>query len=339
MARRRTNRLLTLNDSRLAAFLLAQSEEDRDAQLERILRELVMPVAERTVAAFTQGNLPVGADDRDDVISQLSLRIIRKFRAALVLEEESVQELEPYVTTLTRNILCDVMRGRSPGRMRARSRLRYLLAREARVAAWTRHGVMVVGLVAHNGAEPLLPDAATTKAAIERVPIEPESAADAVVAVLTALGPLRFSTLVSIFAEVWGESDSETADSVDPAPVPEAILQPGEGLEWRQYLEIVWRELCDLPSRQRMALLLNLRAPESENAAALFLITGVARFEEIAAAVGMLPHRLGEIWDELPLSDIAIASLLGGSRQQVINLRKSARKRLMRRMSGHAWPG
>jgi hypothetical protein len=41
---------------------------------------------------------------------------------------------------------------------------------------------------------------------------------------------------------------------------------------------------------------------------------------------------LDELWDELPLDDLKIAARLGMTRQQVINLRKSARARLARRM-------
>jgi len=37
----------------------------------------------------------------------------------------------------------------------------------------------------------------------------------------------------------------------------------------------------------------------------------------------------------LPLSDLDIAARLGLSRQQIINLRKSARQRLARRMAGN----
>jgi hypothetical protein len=337
MARRRTNRLLALNDSRLAPFLSARTEEDRDGELELILRDVVGPIAGRTIAAFTQGDWPIAPHDRDDVASQVSLRILRKFRAALVLEEESVQDLEAYVAIVTRNILCDVMRARSPGRMRVRSRLRYLLARDARLAVWNRQGAMIVGLAGRSGEEPAQPESAVMTVALKGVAVDSMAAADAIVLLVSHFGSLRFSTLVSTFADVWSEQDPESELS-EAIPVVEAPAHVGHGLEWRQYLQILWQELRELPHRQRIALLLNLRAPETDNVIALFVAAGVARFEEIAAALEMLPKRLTDLWEELPLSDIDIASLLGGSRQQVINLRKSARARLMRRMSGHTRP-
>jgi hypothetical protein len=42
---------------------------------------------------------------------------------------------------------------------------------------------------------------------------------------------------------------------------------------------------------------------------------------------------LSEIWGRLPVDDHTIAERLGLTRQQVINLRKSARARLARRMA------
>jgi hypothetical protein len=40
------------------------------------------------------------------------------------------------------------------------------------------------------------------------------------------------------------------------------------------------------------------------------------------------------MWNRLPLDDLTIAERLGVNRQRVINLRKSARERLTRRMGG-----
>ena len=59
--------------------------------------------------------------------------------------------------------------------------------------------------------------------------------------------------------------------------------------------------------------------------------TGVVSDAEIAHALEMDAHELGRLWARLPLDDNAIAEQLGLTRQQVINLRKSARARLARR--------
>ena len=58
---------------------------------------------------------------------------------------------------------------------------------------------------------------------------------------------------------------------------------------------------------------------------------GVASFREVAAALEMTPQELAEVWNRLPLEDREIAARLGVDRQQVINLRSTARERLARR--------
>jgi hypothetical protein len=40
------------------------------------------------------------------------------------------------------------------------------------------------------------------------------------------------------------------------------------------------------------------------------------------------------VWNDLPIEDARIAELLGVTRQQVINARKSGRERLARRLKG-----
>jgi hypothetical protein len=59
--------------------------------------------------------------------------------------------------------------------------------------------------------------------------------------------------------------------------------------------------------------------------------TGVVTMGELAEALGLETKVLHKMWNDLPFDDLAIASRLGLTRQQVINLRKSARARLARR--------
>jgi hypothetical protein len=105
-------------------------------------------------------------------------------------------------------------------------------------------------------------------------------------------------------------------------------------LDHRSALVEVWREVELLPSRQRIALLLGLRDEDGSSIASLLILLRIVTFDELAAAVELSSGELAAIWDRLPLPDLAIAERLGLSRQQVINLRKSARDRLGRRFPG-----
>ena len=120
----------------------------------------------------------------------------------------------------------------------------------------------------------------------------------------------------------------------DPSTVtqPEA-RNPAMQAENREFAQSLWLEVQELPPSQRVALLMNLRDVKGNNAVALLLLAGIATFNEIAQAMGISAERLSEIWNDLPLADNQIAEVLQVSRQQVINLRKSARERLQRRMT------
>jgi len=52
----------------------------------------------------------------------------------------------------------------------------------------------------------------------------------------------------------------------------------------------------------------------------------------MAKALEMPVEQLAALWRDLPLDDRALAVRLNATRQQVINLRASARRRLARRM-------
>jgi len=116
-----------------------------------------------------------------------------------------------------------------------------------------------------------------------------------------------------------------------PDPAPDAAL----ALERRTHLSLLWQEIRQLPQRQAVALILHLRDGQGSAAVALLPLTGIASLRDVARVTGLEPERLAEIWNRLPLEDSAIAGLLQVTRQQVINLRKSARERLARRMRTH----
>jgi len=106
----------------------------------------------------------------------------------------------------------------------------------------------------------------------------------------------------------------------------------------REEVELLWNEVLELPPKQRAALLLNLRDAAGRNALEILVFTNIASIDAIANATGITPEKLSEIWNELPLNDKAIASTLGQTRQQIINLRKSARERLARRIEWRRRP-
>jgi RNA polymerase sigma factor (sigma-70 family) len=117
----------------------------------------------------------------------------------------------------------------------------------------------------------------------------------------------------------------ELADSRSNAD-EEAVL--------RAKLDALWREIRALPCRQAAALLLGLRDENGREVVSLFPLTGTATLRQIATAIALPAERFAQLWSRLPLDDLTIAEILGATRQQVINLRKSGRERLARRLRG-----
>ena len=123
-----------------------------------------------------------------------------------------------------------------------------------------------------------------------------------------------------------------SSDSLEmmAATQPDAAWQ----VEKRLFLQRLWEEIQLLPINQRRALLLTLRGAGGRGCIALFPATGTASLRQLAAALEMDAEALAALWNELPLDDSRLAETLRATRQQVVNMRKSARERLRRRLKG-----
>jgi hypothetical protein len=114
------------------------------------------------------------------------------------------------------------------------------------------------------------------------------------------------------------------------AAIPVSNL--ADQMDQRAWLAHLWTEIVELPRNQRMALLLNLRDHLGDSALRFLPAMGIASIRQISVALEMPPESLAALWRQLPIDDLQIAGLLSLTRQQVVNLRKSARDRLLRRM-------
>jgi hypothetical protein len=147
--------------------------------------------------------------------------------------------------------------------------------------------------------------------------------------------PLPFADLVTIvytlrnIKEVVEVSEEETL-SGDVLRVQTNLL---DRLEQAQFLKRLWKEVGSLPLRHRCALLLNLRDRDGDGMITLLPLARIATITEIAAALEFPAEEFAAMWHELPWEDNRIADYLGLTRQQVINLRQSARATLRRRMN------
>lgn len=329
--------LIALNDPILRSYLTAENEEQRRTELELVAGVRARGTIERVLAGYARGELSLTADDAADLAAAITVRLIHKLMAALESSDEAIRQFDDYVARLTYNAVNDFRRRRYPERNRLKRRLRYVLTHDRRFALWDSPAGLVAGLQQWRDATEIVTNRDFSKNPVTPALVDSDHPDEAIQALfINAGGPLLFETVTDTLARLWGVHEATIA-SID---TPVADTSPSQDVEYetRETLSIVWDEIQSLPAAQRAALLLNMRDAFGLNAAVLLPLTGVATFEEIANAIGIHPDALLRLWNQMPLPDDEIASVFGITRQQVINLRKSARDRLRRRLTNRQRP-
>jgi len=315
--------LAEANDPLLAPLIGAVDENDRRHALEEVMTREVQPTIEMVLRRF-RADRSIRREDPDDVAAIVTLRVLRRLQNITLDVAEGIASLADYTATLTYNTIYDVLRSRYPERTRLRNRIRHVLAGDARFASWDTPAGMVCGFANMRGS-------AAAPAVVRFDATADKPLGEIVEMLFRDTGqPIAIGDLVRAIAELLGITDSVARPDVEQRQEPEQLTK----LEQKQRLENLWREIRELSREHRIALLLNLREAGGGNAVALFIGLGIATIDEVADAIGLTVERLAELWSSLPLDDLAIAEILGVTRQQVINYRRSARDRLVRRTSG-----
>jgi RNA polymerase sigma factor (sigma-70 family) len=282
------------------------------------------------------------AQDIDDVSSDVVLELIGRLRAMRAdRPAETIGSFAGYAAVAAYHACNEYLRRKYPNRHRLKNRLRYLLNNEPRFAVWENSSSdWVCGFRKWqlDGVPPATSDVVSQwREALADLPRGQTALppSDLLASIFGRFqGPLEFDELVGIVSYFWGIDDPAPAPEKTAREVESKDFDPGARMELRQWLTELWTQIRELPRAQRVALLLNLRAADSAPAVTLLPIIGVASVRNIAEALEFSAEAFAALWKSLPLEDLAIAELLGVTRQQVINLRKSARERLTRRIGG-----
>jgi hypothetical protein len=215
-----------------------------------------------------------------------------------------------------------------PAQWRLRNRLRYVLEHDPLLAVWKdAHGCWVCGYAAWRGRA----DRGQLPAEHSVLDVGPQHPRVLLTRLFDAgQAPLELARVVDLAASVWRVPPVDVDDTIELERVRDPHPAADVEIECRRKAAETWAHIRDLPLRQRQALLLNLKG----DAVSLFLTTGTASLREMAVTLEMNVEGLASLWSDLPLSDNQIASRLACTRQQVINLRMAARKRLANRLAG-----
>jgi len=322
-------------DEILASYLAETDEHAAERLLHTLIAEVAAPYARMVVASNLRG--PVQAETSDaaqEVLLDLTshLRRMREGRAdAAPGIEFPIRNFRAYVASAARRAAGVVLRRANPERYRLRNRIRYTLKTSAQFTLIEDdRGRRVAGLarIPSGGAS------AATSEQLRDVPV-PHGAAGMNLAktIELILASVGAGVLLNDLADYIGSASGGFARAEEfeaAANVPASNLS--DQMEQRAWLAHLWTEIVELPRNQRAALLLNLRDHVGDSALRLLPAMGIATIRQIAAALEMRPEALAELWRQLPVDDRRIAELLSLTRQQIVNLRKSARDRLIRRM-------
>jgi RNA polymerase sigma factor (sigma-70 family) len=332
--------------------LLPFLREADEAKSQRLLTELISSIAEPIVKSIVHRNLrayPVQlGQDAEDVCGEALMRLLARLRSLKdSSQDQAVENFRSYVAATAFRACYGHLRKKYPRRHSLKNKVRYVLTHRRGLALWeTGESQWLCGIETWRSGKREAAQASRLRELRDNPHVLGEAAtsadqrhlADLLTAILKWVGaPVALDEIVTLVAELWGIKDlplQDRATQEGGANRP-GHIQPfdaDEEVHHRTYLRRLWSEICDLPPLQRAALLLNLRDGEGRGVIGLFPATGIAGIRQIAAVLDIEAGRFAEMWKGLPIEDAEIARLLGVTRQQVINLRKSARQRLARRM-------
>lgn len=327
--------------SLLASALTSDGPVSR-AALERLLREHAEPVIRRILRSR-------GVHDEEEVRSMATVHLIGRLQA-LRREGASIEDFPAYVAGIAQNCCNQVLRQNNPEYARLKNRVRYLLNHRPRFKLSSEDGDRYLCRLTQgrqagaSGSKEVAGSLDLSGFVMPRASVSVGDGAhleELLAAILDWCGrPVLLDDLVAAVARLAGVRDVHhslpTGDSEDTdigRLLPDMSVDVAWEVELRSELAKLWTEIRELPRAQRVALLLNLRDSQQRDALMLLPLTGVAGLAEMAGVLEVPLSELAVLWNRLPLDDLSIGQLLGVSRQQVINLRKSARQRLARRMA------
>lgn len=332
-------------DPSLRGFVEATDPAEVERLLAGLLEEQAVPLIRRILARKLRAHGGGGGDEElEDVVGDAVLALVSRLQSLRAEPlSEPIESFPDYTAVVAYNAFAYYLRRRHPERSRLKSRVRYVLGSDRRFGLWPAPDGLACGLTAWRGSPP----SSAAGENLDRLIAEPErwlrwtrrepsrdDLASLLGSVLQAVGgPVELDRLVGAIAAL---SPTERAEESSPASMDslpdESSLPADLALDQRRFTERLWREIGSLPVRQRVALLLNLRDARGAGLLWVFPLTGAASMRQIARALEMPDLELAEIWGRLPLDDRALAERLGCTRQQVINLRSAARKRLGHRL-------
>jgi DNA-directed RNA polymerase specialized sigma24 family protein len=339
-------------DGLLLPFIEESDQEKADLCLTHLIDEYAAPIVREILGSSWRIHIDgpgAGSSKQDagDLYNDIVVNLISRLRQIKDNPTQAgIVDFRSYVASTAYNACNLYLRQKFPRRSRLKNRLRYLLSHHHDLALWpTDESGLLCGLAQWRGQT-----THTAAGTLERIRHDAGAwqqeigltNAGCTRAELTGLliamfhwagTPIKLDDLVNVMVEICREKDfpDEPLETVMEVIPPFVTFETT--IEVQRDLKVLWQEICQLPLRQRRALLLNFRDTHGQELISLIPYTRAATIEQVAQALEIPLAEFLKLWNDLPLDDLAIAERLGATRQQVINLRKCARERLERRIS------
>jgi len=337
-------------DHLLEPLLLMNDSEQADEFLTQLITTHATPIISgiiRYKLRFSSARNDARGEAEDlqqEAIAQLLIELQKLRRDP---ETYPIKNVRGLVARITYRLCARWMSRQFPAQHALRNRMQYLLTHQSGFALWPDQAKkMIAGFAAWRGRKASVSTARLRQLSQGKNFLAlfgdqpPAKLNDLLAAIFNYLGgAVEFDELVKVVAALWQIKDPVMVSVDNEQDADGMALTAREAdiawhVEKRIFLQRLWEEVRQLPTPQRAALLLNLRDTDGRGCLALFPATGIATTRQLAETLELSVEKFAEIWNDLPLEDAKIAALLQLTRQQVINLRKSAHERLARRLKG-----
>jgi len=333
----------------LDAFLQAANPEDADDALARLIEKQIEPLVKKILRGKFHASLRI---DDERLSNQDALELSGEIKALILLklrqlktnnDGSGIENFEAYVNTVTINAYRQYLRAKYPLRLQLKNKLRYLLTHRREFSLWqNEENVWLCGFddwkkqkfeAANNSVSEVM-NALNESNELRENFRRHSNLINQVTAIFNHFKkPILFADLVKIFCDLQGIKEpleiSETEFFAENRASRETDVV--FRLEQTAFLKLLWQEIGALPLRHRLVLLLNLK-DGGENLITLLPLTRIASIRQIAEVLEIPAADFARISNELPWNDARIAEFMKITRQQVINLRQSARAALRRRL-------
>jgi RNA polymerase sigma factor (sigma-70 family) len=290
---------------------------------------------------FPSRHGPTATDDAEDLLGDCCATVVDVLTRAE--PELAISKPVPYLLKLVDNRWADWIRRRYPHRHRLKQRVRALMdgtAGDLGFSVWEdRSGQTLCGFDEWSHQESCRSARrgrwqSEPRHCLSEVPSEDDGSSHSLAYLVSRVlnwvgGPLPLDEMVAGIAAIWGQDrPAEELGAPEASAAGSAVAADAvSDLAAAEQIAVIAGELEQLPQRQRAAILLAIELDE------LLAFIAVVGADAICQLLNATTDELAALCPALPMPDLQIAARLGLTRQQVINLRKAGRRRLVRRLS------